>query len=317
MQASGGSVKPFVHFNAKQDAELLYKAMKGLGTDEDTILMLLTSRSNDQRQQIKAAYKKSHGKDLVKDLKSELGGKLEDLLLALMAPPASYDANELHKAIKGAGTEDDVLIEILASRAPEEIINIIKAYKKDHGAKLEKDIMGDTSGHYQRMLVILLQANREEGVDELTVEKDAKDLYSAGEEKFGTDEDKFINILGNRSVEHLRKVFEAYRKVAGCDLEESIKEECTGNLEKVLLAVVKCIKSVPAYLAECVHDSMSRAGTDDGTLIRIMVSRSEVDMLDIRAHFKRMYRQSLYTTIQEDTAGDYQKALLYLCGGND
>ncbi|KAG5263943.1 hypothetical protein AALO_G00270380 [Alosa alosa] len=315
--ASGGSVKPFVHFNAKQDAELLYKAMKGLGTDEDTILMLLTSRSNDQRQQIKAAYKKSHGKDLVKDLKSELGGKLEDLLLALMAPPASYDANELHKAIKGTGTEDDVLIEILASRAPEEIINIIKAYKKDHGAKLEKDIMGDTSGHYQRMLVILLQANREEGVGELTVEKDAKDLYSAGEEKFGTDEDKFINILGNRSVEHLRKVFEAYRKVAGCDLEESIKEECTGNLEKVLLAVVKCIKSVPAYLAECVHDSMSRAGTDDRALIRIMVSRSEVDMLDIRAHFKRMYRQSLYTTIQEDTAGDYQKALLYLCGGND
>ena len=38
--------------------------------------------------------------DLVKDLKSELGGKLEDLIFALMSPPASYDANELHKAIK-------------------------------------------------------------------------------------------------------------------------------------------------------------------------------------------------------------------------
>lgn len=32
------------------------------GTDEDTVLMLLTSRSNDQRQQIKAAYKKAYGK---------------------------------------------------------------------------------------------------------------------------------------------------------------------------------------------------------------------------------------------------------------
>lgn len=34
-------------------------------------------------------------------------------------------------------------------------------------------------------------------------------------------------------------VFDAYKKVAGCDIEESIKDECTGNLEKVLLAVGK------------------------------------------------------------------------------
>lgn len=32
------------------------------GTDEDTILMLVAARSNDQRQEIKAAYKKAHGK---------------------------------------------------------------------------------------------------------------------------------------------------------------------------------------------------------------------------------------------------------------
>ena len=33
-----------------------------VGTDEDVVLMLLTSRSNDQRQQIKAEYKKAYGK---------------------------------------------------------------------------------------------------------------------------------------------------------------------------------------------------------------------------------------------------------------
>uniref|UniRef100_A0AAY4BHL1 Annexin n=1 Tax=Denticeps clupeoides TaxID=299321 RepID=A0AAY4BHL1_9TELE len=315
--ASRGSVKPFVHFNAKQDADLLKKAMKGIGTDEDTILMLLTSRSNDQRQEIKAAYKKSHGKDLVKELKSELGGKLEDLIVALMTPPASYDANELHKALKGAGTDDKVLIEILPSRTSEEINAIVKAYKKDHSGKLEKDIMGDTSGHYQQLLVILLQGDREEGVDEGQVERDAKDLFAAGEEKFGTDEDKFVNILGTRSFEHLRKVFDVYRTIAGCEIEESIKDECTGNLENLLLAAVKCARSIPGYFAECLRESMRRAGTDDETLIRIMVSRSEVDMLDIRAYFKKNYGCSLYSSIQEDTDGDYQKALLYLSGGND
>ncbi|XP_022541729.2 annexin A5a [Astyanax mexicanus] len=312
-----GSVKPFVKFNAKQDAELLRKAMKGIGTDEDAILMLLTSRSNDQRQEIKAAYKKAHGKDLVKDLKSELGGKLEDLIVALMSPPRLYDAHELHKAIKGAGTDDKVLIEILVSRTPEQLKEIVKVYKKEYSGKLEKDIMGDTSGHYQRMLIMLLQGEREEGVDESRVEKDAKELFTAGAEKFGTDEDKFINILGNRSAEHLRKVFEAYKKLAGCDIEESIEGECTGNLEAVLLAVVKCAKSVPGYFASTLRESMRRAGTDDETLIRIMVSRSEEDMLDIRAKYKKKYGESLYRTIQEDTDGDYAKALMYLCGGDD
>ncbi|XP_039976501.1 annexin A5a [Xiphias gladius] len=312
-----GSVRPFVNFNAKQDAEILHKAMKGIGTDEDAILMLLAARSNDQRQQIKAAYKKAYRKDLVSALKSELGGLFESLIVALMTPPISYDASQLHKALKGAGTNDEVLIEILASRTGDQIKEIIKVYKKEFGGELERDICGDTSGHYRKLLVTLLQGSREEGVDEGKIEKDAKDLYAAGEGRFGTDEEKFITILGNRSAEHLRKVFDAYKKLSGCDIEDSIKGETSGNLESSLLAVVKCTRSVPEYFAEGLYKSMRRAGTDDDTLMRIMVSRSEWDMLDVRASFKKKYDASLYTTIQEDTTGDYQKALLYLCGGND
>ncbi|KAM4555659.1 annexin A5a [Odontesthes bonariensis] len=312
-----GSVRPYVNFNAKHDAEVLHKAMKGIGTDEDVVLMLLSSRSNDQRQQIRAAYKRANGKDLVSELKSELGGLLENLIVALMTPPSSFDASQLHKALKGAGTDDQVLIEILASRTGEQIKEIIKVYKKEFGGKLEKDICGDTGGHYRKLLVILLQGNRDEGVDEEKIEQDAKDLYAAGEGKFGTDEEKFILILGNRSAEHLRKVFDAYKKISGSDIEDSIKGETTGNLENLLLAIVKCARSVPGYFAENLYKSMRRAGTDDDTLMRIMISRSEVDMLDIRASFKKMYKQSLYTNIQEDTTGDYQKALLCLCGGSD
>ncbi|KAM6953472.1 annexin A5a [Aplochiton taeniatus] len=291
--------------------------MKGIGTDEDTILMLLTSRSNDQRQQIKAAYKKAHGKDLVSALKSELGGLFEDLIVALMTPANTYDATQLHKALKGAGTDDDVLIEIMASRTAEEMKEIAKVYKKEFSGKLEKDITGDTSGHYQKLLLMLLRGEREELVDEDKIEKDAKDLYAAGEGKVGTDEETFVNILGKRSIDHLREVFDAYKKLSGNDIEDSVLGETTGNLENLLLAVVKCVKSVPAFFAEALHGSMSRAGTDDKTLMRIMVSRSEVDMLDIRACFKEKFGVSVYATIKEDTAGDYGKALLYLCGGKD
>ncbi|KAG5848257.1 hypothetical protein ANANG_G00096550 [Anguilla anguilla] len=311
------TVKASGNFNANGDAEVLFKAMKGLGTDEAAILQLLTARSNAQRQQIKAAYKTLHGKDLVNDLKSELGGKFETLIVGLMTPPIEYDATQLRNAIKGAGTDEKVLIEILATRSAQQIKDIIKAYKEEYDHDLEEDVTGDTSGHFKRMMVVLLQGVRQQGVDESKVNSDAEALFAAGEKKFGTDEETFITILGNRSAAHLRRVFAEYMKLSGFEIEETIKRETSGSLEDMLLAVVKSARSIPAYFAESLYNSMKGSGTDDNTLIRIMVSRSEVDMLEIRAQYRKLFAKSLHTSIQQDTSGDYRKALLILCGGDD
>uniref|UniRef100_A0A672ZY53 Annexin n=1 Tax=Sphaeramia orbicularis TaxID=375764 RepID=A0A672ZY53_9TELE len=302
LQAARGTVKASPNFNASADAEVLQKAMKGLGTDEDAILQLLTARSNAQRQEIKNTYKTLFGKDLIDDLKGELGGKFETLIVALMTPPIAYDVTSLRNAIKGAGTDEKVLVEILSSRTPEQVKDIIAAYRQEYDDDLEEDVCGDTSGHFKRLLVILLQANRQKGIQEGNIEADAQALFKAGEEKFGTDEQSFVTILGNRSAEHLRKVFDAYMKMSGYEMEESIQRETSGPLRDLLLAIL--------------YNSHG-AGTDDNTLIRVMASRCEVDMMDIRNEFRRMFACSLHSMIKGDTGGDYRKALLLLCGGDD
>ncbi|XP_028599906.2 annexin A5 [Podarcis muralis] len=314
-----GTVKDFPGFDARADAEVLRKAMKGLGTDEEPIVKILTSRSNKQRQEIAVEFKTLFGRDLVDDLKSELTGKFERLMVALMRPARLFDAHALKHAIKGAGTDEKVLTEILASRTPAEIRNIKQVYQEEYEADLEDHVTSDTSGFYQRMLVVLLQANRDPDgqVNEALVEKDAQELFRAGELKWGTDEEKFITILGTRSVTHLRKVFDKYMTISGFQIEETIDRETSGPLEKLLLAVVKSVRSVPAYLAESLFYAMKGAGTDDDTLIRIVVSRSEIDLLDIRQAFRRNFAKSLYHAIQKDTSGDYRKGLLLLCGGED
>lgn len=315
--ASRATVKPSANFNASADAEVLHKAMKGLGTDEEAILKLVTARSNPQRQEIKKTYKTLFGKDLIADLKGELGGQFETLIVALMTSPLTYDVTSLRNAIKGAGTDEKVLVEILASRTAQQVKDIVAAYRQEYDANLEEDICGDTSGHFKRLLVILLQANRQSGIQQGNIEADAQALFKAGEQKYGTDEQSFITILGNRSAEHLRKVFDAYMKLSGFEIEESIRRETSGSLRELLLAVVKCARSVPAYFAETLYHAMKGAGTDDNTLIRVMVTRSEVDMLDIRTEFRRMFACSLLSMIKGDTGGDYRKALLLLCGGDD
>lgn len=80
---------------------------------------------------------------------------------------------------------------------------------------------------------------------------------------------------------------------------------------------VKCVKSVPTYFAERLHESMKGAGTDESTLNRIMVSRSEIDMLDIRAEFKKLYEYSLHSAIKSDLSGVLGDCVESICGGDD
>ncbi|KAJ6667847.1 hypothetical protein lerEdw1_016168 [Lerista edwardsae] len=314
-----GSVKDYPDFDANQDAEALYNAMKGFGSDKEAILDLITSRSNKQRIEICQAYKSLYGKDLIADLKYELTGKFERLIVGLMRPLEYFDAKEIKDALKGVGTDEKCLIEILASRTNQQIHALVEAYKDAYERDLEQDVIGDTSGHFKKMLIVLLQGTREEDdvVSEDLVEQDAKDLLEAGEVQWGTDEAQFIYILGNRSKQHLRMVFDEYLKISGKPIEASIRGELSGDFEKLMLAVVKNIRSTAEYFADRLFKAMKGLGTRDNTLIRIMVSRSEIDMLDVREIFRTKYEKSLHHMIESDTSGEYKKALLKLCGGDD
>uniref|UniRef100_A0A8B9N635 Annexin n=1 Tax=Accipiter nisus TaxID=211598 RepID=A0A8B9N635_9AVES len=189
----------------------------------------------------------------------------------------------------------------------------------EYGCTLEEDIVSDTSSMFRRVLVSLSTGNRDEGtyVDDALAQQDAQCLYEAGEKKWGTDEVQFMAILCTRNRCHLLRVFDAYSRIANKDITDSIKSEMSGDLEDALLAVVKCVRNKPAYFAERLYKSMKGFGTDDNTLIRVMVSRSEIDMLDIRREFLTMYGKSLYSFIKGDCSGDYRKVLLRLCGGED
>uniref|UniRef100_A0AC11CU79 Uncharacterized protein n=1 Tax=Ovis aries TaxID=9940 RepID=A0AC11CU79_SHEEP len=319
VEQEGVSVKGSPHFNPDPDAETLYKAMKGIGTNEQAIIDVLTKRSNAQRQQIAKSFKAQFGKDLIETLKSELSGKFERLIIALMYPPYRYEAKELYDAMKGIGTKEGVIIEILASRTKNQLQEIMKAYEEDYGSNLEEDIKADTSGYLERILVCLLQGSRDDlsgYVDPGLALQDAQDLYAAGEKICGTDEMKFITILCTRSATHLLRVFEEYEKIANKSIEDSIKSETHGSLEEAMLTVVKCTRNLHSYFAERLYFAMKGAGTLDGTLIRNIVSRSEIDLNLIKNQFKKMYGKTLSSMIMEDTSGDYKNALLNLVGSD-
>uniref|UniRef100_A0A4D5R9Q8 Annexin n=1 Tax=Scolopendra viridis TaxID=118503 RepID=A0A4D5R9Q8_SCOVI len=311
---ASGTVREHQPFSPEEDAKVLRKAMKGLGTDEKAIIAVLSRRTNAQRQQILITYKTHFGRDLIKDLKSELSGHLEDVIVALMTPTAYFLAQQLHKATSGLGTDETAIIEILCPLSNHEVREVNAAYYQLFHKPLEKHLIEDTSGHFRRLLVSLCMGNRNENpsVDHAKAMQDANALYQAGEAHWGTDESIFNSILVSQSFPQLQAVFAEYQKLTGKRIQQSIKNEFSGDIERGLLAIVKCAENVSAYFAERLYHSMAGAGTDDRSLIRIITTRCEIDMVLIKQEFQRMFGKSLDSFIAGDTSGDYKRVLLAL-----
>ncbi len=79
-----------------------------------------------------------------------------------------------------------------------------------------------------------------------------------------------------------------------------------------LIAIIYAIISPSEYFAKSIYKAIKGLGTDDSTLIRILVSRGEVDMNRIKQFYKLNYKKDMIEDIKGNTSGDYQKLLVKL-----
>lgn len=309
------TVTPYSPFNPNDDATKLYKAMKGFGTDEATLIDVLCKRTSSQRQEILLAYKAGYGKDLVSNIKSEVSGNFEKLLVGMLLTPSQLEARDLKNAIDGAGTDEDSLIDIVCTKTNSQMMDLKNAYKLLHKKDLEKDVSGDISGYFKRFIVSLCAAFRSEAPpDHGKAVQQAKELYEAGAKRMGTDEVMFNRIFAVESFEHLKTVCDEYRNLTGKDIEQAIKSEMSGSVESAFLAVVAMAKNPPKYFAKRLGETMKGSGTHDRALMRNMILRSEIDMVQVKMEFQTKYGKSLESFIKGDCSGDYKRGLLCLAG---
>lgn len=311
-----GTIFPKEDFDCEEACRTLKEAMDGFGTNEADIITVLTSHSNAQRQEIKDQYKQMFGKDLIDDLKSELGGDFEDVCLALLDPPRVYDAHELHRAISGAGTNEIALIEIMVTRTNEELEEIKEIYRNEYEVELEDDLKCDTSGYFRRMLVSLVTASRDEGwwADQDLATADAQRIYDAGEGQAGTDECEINSVLCQRTLPQLQATLVSYQELTGNDLREAIESETSGAIQEGYLAILDAAIDLRRYFAKCIYNSMAGLGTSDSDLIRLIVSRSEVDLEVVKHMFEEMYEKPLAEWVSDECSGDYKRILLAIIG---
>ena len=298
------------------DCQALRAAMKGLGTDEDAIINILTSRSNAHRYMLKQRYKILINRDLIKDLKDELSGKFEDVCLALLESPYELDCRSLYEAMARIGTNESTLIEIIATRPAHQLYQDRILFQQLYGKDLVSYIDSETSGHFRKVLVAMLQCQRHDNnfpVNTTELQSEAQRLYKAGAGRWGTDESVFTQIFTTRSPLEIATLAQYYQQIAGVDLYTSLQKEFSGNIETLLKAIFLASIDPPQFFATRVRNALEGAGTKDKQLIRIIVSRCEIDLKAIKEAYFKLYNRDMITDIRNDTTGDYKKILTQLC----
>jgi hypothetical protein len=152
---------------------------------------------------------------------------------------AQQDATALFEAMDGMGTDEAVLVKILSNQTNKQIATLKEAYSKTYSRDLIEHVKSETSGHFQEVLLGLLNGNRDESskVDPNLVQDDAQALAKAGGPGgFFTDDEKLVSIFTTRSKAHLAEVAKVFEHINGKTLRSFIEQQTSGDYEASLLA---------------------------------------------------------------------------------
>ena len=284
----------------------LHKAIEE--NNEDEIIEIICSKSQSEIKDLNNQYEIIYEAKLKEVLEKILKGKLKDLIEALLQDPIEYDANEVYKAIKGIGTDDDALIEIISTRTPDRLKEVSKKYFEMRNNTMDFDIENDTSQSYGKLITNMSKGERSE--NPYPNIKKIKEICNELTKEIGggkINKDIYVKYFSELSLFELRMLYRVFEKEKDTNIIEFINEKFGSDSRNLYKAFFAFLVDPYKYFAERIHL------WKDDIVIRVIVSQR--DCLDeIKTKYKGIYDKNLVDDIKENTKDGFQKALLKIVG---
>lgn len=304
------------HSDPLADAEALRKACQGWGTNEKGIIEVIGHRNAEQRRLIKEAYESQYNENLIRRFEKELSGDLERAVYRWMLDPLDREAVLANVALKKSDYR--VIIELACIPSAEEQLAFKRAYQARYKHSLEEDVATHFSGDMRKLLLLLVSVYRyeTEETDKKLADAEAEILHNCIKEK-NYNHDEIIRILTTRSKAQLVATFYRFRDVYSTPITKSLASDQDKDIVNALQIAIRCLKSPKKYLEKVLSDAIHKRGTDEDALTRVVVTRAERDLAEIKDIFYRRNSVTLEQAVAKETSGDYKKFILTLLGHAD
>jgi len=220
---------------------------------------------------------------------------------------AAADAASLNKAMKGLGTDEKALNQVMGSRTKEQLQEVAKVYEAQYKTTLEKDIRGDTSGDYANLLCWLIKPA---GAVRCALLKYAT-------KGAGTAEKYLVDALAPASNKEILDIFQTDPTA----IAAVTNDVSHGDFAKVINKMLKAKRSEDqdineseaARVAEQLYKAgEGKLGTDEDTFTEILTTYSPAFLKRVSHHYADKHKHSLEMAVKKETSGDYEDILVAL-----
>jgi len=221
------------------------------------------------------------------------------------------DAAVLHKAFRGAGTDEDAVISILGFRSKHQLEKIDHEYRTQStsGTTLQHALEKELSGSFRDLAV---------GIVTPVLEFKKRYLKEATKGA-GTRESTLIDVLCQSSNEDIREI------AKDADVYKQVMDDISGDFKKIIVNLYRGERPdgpISQQEAETLMTAFYKAGegkigTDENKYIDIITRHSLQALYQVDELYKHKHKHGLIKAVESETSGDLKHSLIALLKPHD
>ncbi|KAJ6826104.1 annexin D2-like [Iris pallida] len=222
-------------------------------------------------------------------------------------PSTFEDAEQLRNAFSGWGTNEKVIISVLAHRNAMQRRHIRHAYSDAYGEDLLKALDKELNRDFEKAVLLWTLE---------PAERDAVLAYDSVS-KWGPADSTLIEIATARSSEELLSARRAYHDRNKRSLEEDVAAHTSADFRKLLVPLLSSYRyegaevnlSLAESEAKLLHEKVVEKAYNDEEMIRILTTRSKPQLVATFNHYNNEFGNPINKDLKSDPKDEFLRAL--------
>ena len=285
--------------NKPVDAEMVWEAIKGAGTNNKKLRSILCHRTEHEIGKIIKFYQKHYKRDMIKDIFYDTSGDYRKLMMFMLMPKHYLNAKMVKWAVKGLGTKEYILNDVFMLATNKDFSLMKLAYDLEYG-KMKKKVPKKPKKNEKHHIKYHYLWEKD------TFDRFAPKLFILSKKGSKVNLKKRIRTIPNRGT-----------------LKKDVNDDTSGNYRRTLLTLLEADRAEEETVNEDIArgDSVDmykagegRLGTNDKLFITILTKRSPQQIKGICEFYPNISKKSktLQQAIRSETSGDYKNILIGL-----